>query len=56
MMEQLRATEQEVARKKAEAEQDMMMASMVRAHPTNAVLVPARASCECAHVCCASGF
>lgn len=31
MMEQLSAAEQELARKKAEADQDMMMAGMVRA-------------------------
>ncbi len=36
MMDQLSAAEQELARKKAEAEQDMMMAGMVR--PTSAVL------------------
>lgn len=33
MMEQLSAAEQELARKKAEADQDMMMAGMVRAAP-----------------------
>lgn len=33
MMDQLSAAEQELARKKAEADQDMMMASMVGAPP-----------------------
>lgn len=33
MMDQLSSAEQEVAKKAAEADQDMMMASMVRAAP-----------------------
>lgn len=33
MMDQLSAAEQELAKKKAEADQDMMMASMVGATP-----------------------
>lgn len=43
MMDQLSSAEQELAKKKAEADQDMIMASMVRATPPgnlNNALVP----------------
>lgn len=55
MMGQLSAAEQELARKKAEADHDMMMASMVGAALSEALLAPARASCKRANLCCAAG-
>lgn len=53
MMDQLSAAEQELARKKAEAEQDMMMASMVGAASTS---LWACLHALPANVCCASGI
>lgn len=56
MMDQLSAAERELAKKKAEADHDMMMASMVGARLGPALLARARASWKCANVCCASGI
>lgn len=58
MMEQLSAAEQELARKKAEADQDMMMAGMVRAiisSKTTPVHSSKTSLCVCSTVYCPTG-